>query len=534
MSMDEDAVPSSWTSCLLADVTQVNPTLDKSLFSDDLVVAFVPMPAVEAESGVIDVSELKIFKEVKKGYTPFKAGDVLFAKITPCMENGKMGVVPQLKNDLGFGSTEFHVLRCLDGISPQYVYYFVSSRSFRAEAERNMTGAVGQRRVPTKWLGAAQIPLAPETEQQRIVEKIEELFSELDKGIESLRTAREQLIIYRQALLKAAFEGKLTEDWRERNPQQFVTAEQLQDRIISEREIAFSSDIEVWKQVLDEWSKAGCKGKKPPKPRNLPSLKPENEGQPPETMPASWHCLQLRDIVLSLGQGWSPKCENIPVKKLQWGVVTTTAIQHRRYQQCENKRLPSDLSPRPWLRISTGDVLITRAGPRKRVGVVCRVHSADSNLMLCDKAYRMRFPESEVSSKYIESLMNTESFKIQIEDLKTGINDSGVNITQSGLLGLYLPIPPIAEQKEIERLLDERLGMIEQSMADIDSGLARSDALRQSILKTAFLGLLVSQDPNDEPASTLVERIARQKEEAVALAKKANASAKKKPKRKDS
>ena len=76
--------------------------------------------------------------------------------------------------------------------------------------------------------------------------------------------------------------------------------------------------------------------------------------------------------------------------------------------------------------------------------------------------------------------------------------------------------------------------MIEQSMADIDSGLARSDALRQSILKTAFLGLLVSQDPNDEPASTLVERIARQKEEAVALAKKANASAKKKPKRKDS
>ena len=89
------------------------------------------MPAVEAESGVIDVSSTRKFGEVKKGYTPFREGDVLFAKITPCMENGKMAVVPALHNGLGFGSTEFHVLRAHPGISPQFVYYFVSSRSFR-------------------------------------------------------------------------------------------------------------------------------------------------------------------------------------------------------------------------------------------------------------------------------------------------------------------------------------------------------------------------------------------------------------------
>ena len=118
------------------------------------------MPAVEAESGVIDVDETKKFSNVKKGYTAFQERDVLFAKITPCMENGKMAVVPSVKNDLSFGSTEFHVLRSYRGISPQYVYYFVSSKLFRIEAEHYMTGAVGQRRVPAPWLSAVEIPSA--------------------------------------------------------------------------------------------------------------------------------------------------------------------------------------------------------------------------------------------------------------------------------------------------------------------------------------------------------------------------------------
>ena len=88
----------------------------------------MPMPAVEAKSGEIDVSKIRRFIEVKKGYTPFQKNDVLFAKITPCMENGKMAVVPELQNNLGFGSTEFHVLRTYNGIEPRFVYYFVSSQ----------------------------------------------------------------------------------------------------------------------------------------------------------------------------------------------------------------------------------------------------------------------------------------------------------------------------------------------------------------------------------------------------------------------
>ena len=153
------------------------------------MVSFVPMPGVAAGTGAIDVSQTRSLEEVKKGYTPFREGDVLFAKITPCMENGKIAVVPPLKNGLGFGSTEFHVLRPYCEISVQYIYFFVSSESFRRNAEHNMTGAVGQRRVPTSYLAAQSVPVPPAREQLRIVAKIEELFSELDKGVESLNSA---------------------------------------------------------------------------------------------------------------------------------------------------------------------------------------------------------------------------------------------------------------------------------------------------------------------------------------------------------
>lgn len=211
----------------MAEIAEVNPPLDRCPFPMGAEVHFVPMPAVEAESGRIDVSRTRPHDEVRKGYTAFVAGDVLFAKITPCMENGKMAVVPDLPACVAFGSTEFHVLRCKGEVAPAYLYYFVSGLAFRHEAEHKMTGAVGQKRVPTAFVADHAFPLAPTREQHRIVAKIEELFSELDKAVESLTLARAQLKTYRQALLKAAFEGKLTADWRTANPDKLEPPETL-------------------------------------------------------------------------------------------------------------------------------------------------------------------------------------------------------------------------------------------------------------------------------------------------------------------
>lgn len=259
-------LPRSWLLASLADIAEINPRLAKTEIDDDLEVSFVPMPAVEAATGKIDVSQIRKVRDVKKGYTPFQAGDVLFAKITPCMENGKMAIVPALKSGLGFGSTEFHVLRPFAGVEARYLYYFVSSLQFRHDAEHNMTGAVGQRRVPSTYMAEKIVSLPPAQEQARIVAKIEELFSELDTGIESLMTARDQLKVYRQAVLKHAFEGKLTAQWREENKDKLKTSDQLLARIKQEREKWYEQQFEELTFALKEWKAQGKAGKKPFQP----------------------------------------------------------------------------------------------------------------------------------------------------------------------------------------------------------------------------------------------------------------------------
>ncbi|NOY00429.1 MAG: hypothetical protein GXP30_11950 [Verrucomicrobia bacterium] len=200
-----------WETRQIREVAQINPRIDKKMIPDDLEVSFVPMPAVEVETGEIDVSQTKLAKSVKKGYTAFLEGDVLFAKITPCMENGKMAIVPALVNDFGFGSTEFHVLRPNEDIEAKYLYYYVSSRSFRGEAERYMSGAVGQRRVQTTYLKEATIPVAPLEDQHRIVAEIEKQFSRLDKAVASLKRVKANLKRYKAAVLKAAVDRRMAQ-----------------------------------------------------------------------------------------------------------------------------------------------------------------------------------------------------------------------------------------------------------------------------------------------------------------------------------
>ena len=250
-------------------VTEVNPRLDKFAGNDNPTVSFVPMLAVGAGTGTIDVSRTRSFQDVKKGYKHFREGDILFAKITPCMENGKMAIVPSLKYGLGFGSTEFHVLRPYHKISAQYIYWFVSSEQFRRDAQHNMTGAVGQRRVPAPYLAHQTIPVPPTREQSRIVAKIEELFSELDKGVESLKKARAQLNIYRQAVLKHAFEGKLTAKWREENKDKLEKPEQLLARMKKNREARYEQLLEEWEVAVKEWEENGRTGHKLQKPKTL-------------------------------------------------------------------------------------------------------------------------------------------------------------------------------------------------------------------------------------------------------------------------
>jgi type I restriction enzyme, S subunit len=115
------------------------------------------MPAVDAEKGAITKPEARPFGKVRKGYTSFREDDVIMAKITPCMENGKAAIARALHNGLGFGSTEFHVFRSNGAILPDFLYHFIRQESFRKAAEHEMTGSVGQKRVPASFLDSVEI-----------------------------------------------------------------------------------------------------------------------------------------------------------------------------------------------------------------------------------------------------------------------------------------------------------------------------------------------------------------------------------------
>ena len=182
----------------LGELVELNPRLPKGSLDDSSSVSFVPMAAVGADDGCLDVTTIRSYSEVRKGYTYFADGDVLFAKVTPCMENGKIAVVKGLVGGIGFGSTEFHVMRPRPNVDPRYVYCIVSSESFRKEAARHMTGAVGLRRVPTAFLESVEVSVPPLDKQLLVVSEvdrqltiIQEIEAEVDVNLQRSKVLRQ-------------------------------------------------------------------------------------------------------------------------------------------------------------------------------------------------------------------------------------------------------------------------------------------------------------------------------------------------------
>jgi type I restriction enzyme, S subunit len=181
---------------LLSDVCEINPRIDSGI-SDDAECSFVPMEYVDEVSGAIANTSVRRVGDVKKGYTFFKNDDVIFAKITPCMENGKCAIGKNLKNGIAFGSTEYHVVRAKEEIIPEWIYHFLRQEKVRQQATGWFRGTAGQQRVPASFLEELKIPLPPLTEQKRIAS----LLARADRLRQLRRTAHD----LGDALLQSVF-----------------------------------------------------------------------------------------------------------------------------------------------------------------------------------------------------------------------------------------------------------------------------------------------------------------------------------------
>ena len=494
----------------MGEVAELNPRLDKSAYTGNPMVSFVPMPGVEPGTGAIDVSQTRSLEEVKKGYTPFREGDVLFAKITPCMENGKMAVVPALKNDLGFGSTEFHVLRPYLELSAKYIYFFVSSEAFRRDAEHNMTVAVGQRRVPTSYLIDQSIPVPPVREQRRIAAKIEELFSELHTGIASLKTARAKLDAYRQALLKHAFEGKLTARWRGENRDKLEQPEQLLDRIKQEQKVRYDQELNAWRAAVKQWEENNKSEKKPQSPKKAHELNALSSDEFP-ALPEGWRWFSLSAITSNIQIG--PFGSLLHKADYLVGGTPLVNPSHIRYQRIEPDRNLT-VSAQKLRQLSKyvlhkNDIVIGRRGQMGRCAVVTEAEAG----WLCGTGSLFVRLLSSMNSRFYSWVLGSQRVKDFLS--ASSIGTTMQNLNERILHHVPVPICSRHEQDETVREIERQYSMLDLVEAAIDAEFTKSATIRQAILKKAYSGQLLAQDPNDEPASVLLERIRAEREKTV-------------------
>jgi len=200
----------TWRQTKLKAVCQVNPPKMKTQhLPDDLEASFFPMASLSEIEGAITEPQTRPLKEVRKGFTNFQEGDVVFAKITPCMENGKSAVVGPLVNGIGYGTTEFYVLRCSSALLNRYVYHLVRSQSFRDEAKAVMTGAVGQQRVPKSFLEEYPLNLPSVAEQAEIVRLLDAAFEKERRVCELAEETAARIETLKKAILARAFRGEL-------------------------------------------------------------------------------------------------------------------------------------------------------------------------------------------------------------------------------------------------------------------------------------------------------------------------------------
>lgn len=349
-------------------------------------------------------------------------------------------------------------------------------------------------------LAKSIIPLPPLKEQHRIVAKIEELFSELDKGIENFKTAREQLKVYRQALLKHAFSGKLTEQWRAENPDKLESTEILLERIQNERQ-------QRYQQQLKEWEANGKQGSKPKAPKTMAPLTAEELAELPE-LPEKWEYVSLLNLIMEVADvdHKMPKAQRDGIPYIS----TKDFFDQEAINYSMAKRISADDYYNLCKKIKPeyADLLLSRYGT---VGEVRKVdYQGDFQASYSIAILKTLKNQSEFID-YLKWAIRSEVIQKQIRKYIRATAQPDLGLVD--IRRLAIPVPAREEQVRIIEILEVNLSELDQLDQTIATALQQADVLRQSILKKAFSGQLVPQNPDDEPASALLERIKLEKAE---------------------
>jgi type I restriction enzyme S subunit len=477
---DNDGLPQGWATVTLDCVCAVNPPKpSQSEVCAETLVTFVPMPAIDAQARAITQPQARTFGEVRKGFSAFRENDVIVAKITPCFENGKAAICRGLTNGLGFGSTEFHVLRPTGAVLPEYVYYFTDQESFRQDGAANMTGSVGQKRVPASWLASVDIPLPPLAEQQRIVAKVEELLGWVNAARERLAKVPALVNRFRESVLAAACSGKLTQDWRDKQCK-FEAAKAMLERLRL-KPAHLRSDVDL------------------------------------ADLPEGWTWVSLRTVM----DQREPFCYGVvqPGENNPEGVFLVRAgdLDAGTVDVSNLRRIPRSIDAAYGRsRLTGGEVLVTVVGAGIGQSAIAPAACAGFNIARAVA----KIPIRRFSARYALRWLQSQKARTWMDNDAREVARPTLNLQQ--LETLPLPLPPQAEQDEIVRRVDSLFALADKIEARVRSATARVEKITQAILAKAFRGELVpteaelarQDDRTYEPVAALLERIRSEREGA--------------------
>lgn len=439
-------LPEGWAHACISDLADINP---KQNFDDHLPAGFVPMSHAPTNFRDKLRFDERNWGEIKKAYTNFKDGDVIFAKVTPCFENGKAALVEGLPNGIGAGSSEFFVLRpSSKGVSAKYLLALVKSREFMLEGAANMTGAVGLRRVPRQFVEGFALPVPPAAEQTRIAQKLDELLAQVDTLKARMDGIPALLKRFRQSVLTAAVSGRLTEEWR-----------------------GSQSD-------------------------SLPQSDSTDR-------PAGWSVIPLGNYAANHDGARKPiSAKERESRKGDHPYFGATG---------QIDRIDGYTHDGEFVLVGEdGANLLTRAKPLAFI--------AKGQIWVNNHAHVIASPSGH-SNAYLAIYLNT----LDITPWVSGSAQPKLNQKNMNEIPVHVPSP--AEQVEIVRRVEQLFAFADQLETKVTSAKNRIDHLTQSILAKSFRGELVPQDPNDEPASVLLERIKAQRAAAPKAKRGRKASA---------
>ncbi len=419
----------------------------------------------------------------------FEADDVLYGRLRPYLNK-------VFRPDFeGRCSPEFIVFRSLPYIESKYLQYLLNSSEFVAFASQLTQG--DRPRVKFEQLASYPFPLPPLAEQQRIVAAIEKRLSQIDDGVTLLQRAQQRLKRYREAVLQAASEGRLVPQDPTDEP-----ASELLQRILDERRAKWEAEQIAkmhaqGRMILDDEWKEQYQEPAPPDTEELPEL--------PEGW--VWTTLQaITDIKGGITKSTNRRTRG-PTRQVPY--LRVANVQRGFLDLSDIKTIDATEEEIWQLRLMRYDILFNEGGDRDKLG---RGWIWNDELPECihqNHVFRARLISYDVQPKYISWYGNSIGMDYFFEQGRQTTNLASINLTKLGLLSV--PLPPMKEQQRIVAEVERRLSIIDNVEATIEVNLKRADQLRQIVFKEAFTGKLVPQNPDDEPAAVLLQRIAEER-----------------------